>query len=420
MNKGKLRKEGEKWVKDGIITDKQLEAILNNYVKKDQSYLLVLLAVLLIGIGILIFIFSDWAQVPHVSRLSVMVIFMLFLYIAGHYFYYRSLGKNAELNNSQSFDFDPNRRFHIYGISFIVLGYIFFGATLFLILNMYQVNFFNVWPFIIWSVIGLLLYSVYEISLLFVIALLITIFSQVYSAFAFSSFNLIVFLIFIFGYFHYVFHRAKPVINYIFAIGLSIQILVATLVELEQYYWFIFFTLLMYMLGEVIPKIALKQALIYVSLLSIFIFKMYESFLLQEDYFLNDLVMAPSFFIALGIVWIGAFLYEWRRNRSELINLLLFVPFFFIPYSYIFIILSMFIFSIYWLIVGFQSKNNDKTIIGIISFLISTFTVYIQFAWETLNKSLFFLLGGLLLFVISFIFEKKRRKIEFREGGHKK
>ncbi len=419
MNKGKLRKEGEKWVNDGIITDEQLEAILNNYVKRDQSYLLVLFAVFLMGIGVLIFIFSDWAQVPHLSRLSVMVISMLILYIAGHYFYNRSSGKNAELNNPVSL-VDPDRRSQIYGISFIVLGFIFFGATLFLILNMYQVIFFNVWPFIIWSIVGLLLYSVYEISLLFVFALLITIFSQIYSALAFSTFNLIVFLIFIFGYFHYVFHRAKPIFNYFFAIGLSIQILIATLVELDQYYWFIFLTLLMYMLGEIIPKKALKQAFIYVSLLSIYIFKMYESFLLQEEYFLNDLIVEPSFFIVLGIVWIGAFIYQWKQNRSELINLLLFIPFFFIPYSYVFIILSMFIFSIYWLIVGFQSKHDNKTIIGIVSFLISTFTVYIQFAWETLNKSLFFLLGGLLLFVISFILEKKRRRTEYGEGGHKK
>src|SRR5690606_26967351 len=131
------------------------------------------------------------------------------------YFYNRSSGKNAELNNPVSL-VDPDRRSQIYGISFIVLGFIFFGATLFLILNMYQVIFFNVWPFIIWSIVGLLLYSVYEISLLFVFALLISIFSQIYSALAFSTFNLIVFLIFIFGYFHYVFHRAKPIFNYFF------------------------------------------------------------------------------------------------------------------------------------------------------------------------------------------------------------
>ncbi len=422
MNKTKLKKEGKKWVKDGIITDEQLEAILSKYVKRDQSYLLVLFAVLLMSIGILIFVFSDWAQVPNLTRLSVIVIFMLILYVAGSYFYSRNLNlrKNTELSNSKSFDYDSNRHFQIYGISFILLGYILFGAILFLIINMYQVNLFNVWPFIIWSIVGLLLYSVYEVYSLFVIALLITVFGQLYSALAFSSFNLIIFFIFVFGYFYFVLRRNNPFYNYVFAIGLAIQILVATIVALEQYYWFIFLTLLLYILGKIIPKTALRNSLIYVSLLSIFIFKMYESFLVQEEYFVNDLVIEPGFFIGLGIVWIGAFIYEWRWNKSELINLLLFIPFFFIPYSYIFIILSMFLFAIYWLIIGFQSNRDDKTIIGIISFLISTFTVYIQFAWETLNKSLFFLLGGILLFVISFILEKQRRKTEGRVGGHKK
>ncbi|MEI3606232.1 DUF2157 domain-containing protein [Pseudogracilibacillus sp. SE30717A] len=410
MNKEKLRKEGKNWVKDGIITDQQLEAILNKYVKKDQSYLLILFSVLLIGIGVLIFIFSDWAQVPHFSRLSIMIFCMLTFYIVGHYFAKRSTTQEE----------DSQRRSHIYGMSFIILGYIFFGATLFLILNVYQVHYLNVWPFIIWSIVGLLLYSIYENPTLFVLALLITIFTQIYSAFAFSTYSSIAFLIFSLGYFYFVFHRSNPVFNYIFAIGLSIQLVIHTVIEAPEYYWMIFFFLLMYTLAHIIPKPHLRQSLIYISLLSIFIFKIYESFLLQESYFLEDMHIQVSFFVIISICLFGAFVYKRRTNPSELIDLLLFLPLFYLPFSFLFVILSMFVFSVYWLVVGFQRKLEDKIIIGIMSFIISTFTAYIQFAWETLNKSLFFLLGGILLFLISFILERKRRTTEIEKGGHTK
>lgn len=407
MNRAKLKREGEKWVRDGIITEDQLNRIVSSYVKKDQSYILILFAALLMSLGILIFVFSDWAQVPHLSRIFMMLLSMMILYILGHHFFNRS--KKQEEYNKQP---------PILGISFILLGYVFFGATLLLIINMYNVSLHSVWPFIIWSIVGLLLYIIYEHPFLFVVGLLINIFSQIYSGMAFSAFSFMIFLIFIVGYFHYAFHRENRLFSYIFAIGLSIQLLLFSTVHIDQYYWLIFFLLLMYGLGEVIPKVSLQKAFTTISLLSVFILKMFESFLLQEDYFLKELEIQSLFFVALGIVWVGVLAFKWRQNnRLEMIDLLLFVPFFFLPYSYIFIIISMFIYSLFWLITGFQKQLDDKILSGITSFIFSTFTVYIQFAWETLNKSLFFLIGGILLFVLSFLLERKRRTNEKTSKG---
>ena len=54
--------------------------------------------------------------------------------------------------------------------------------------------------------------------------------------------------------------------------------------------------------------------------------------------------------------------------------------------------------------------------LGTVAFLFSTFNVYIQYAWDALNKSLFFFIGGVLLFLISFIFERQRRRLK-KEGS---
>lgn len=395
LNKQELKKEAERWVKDGIINETQLEQILSRYETKDKSYLLVLFAVLLISIGILIFAFSEITQVSALFRVILMMAFMTILYFIGHRVYERS--KNLTTK-------------HIYGISFIILGYMFFGATLLLIINIYEVTLFNIWPLIIWSFIGILLYTLYEHPYILILGLIISIVSQIYSALEFNSFDFVMFILFVLGYFHYVFHHQNKLFSYIFSIGLSIQLVLLTTIEIEQYYWFLVFSMALYGLALVMTKPILKRALFYISIWTVLLFRMYESFMLQEEYFASEIDMQPLFFVVWAIVAIILIGLIWlKQSKLELIDFILFLPFFFLPYHYIFIIVTMFVFSVYWLIIGFQRNIHEKIVIGIGSFLISTFTVYIQFAWETLNRSLFFLIGGFLLFIISFFFERKRR-----------
>src|SRR5699024_1225511 len=158
------------------------------------------------------------------------------------------------------------------------------------------------------------------------------------------------------------------------------------------------------------------------------------------------------------------------KKLYKLIEISLFIPLFFLPFNYVYIILSMFFFSLFYLIYGFQQKiqanimvgiitfilfklfftfqyvcfdiyklfifflvfiyiyllfyliygfkkkNKENIMFGTITFLLSTFTAYVQYAWEALNKSLFFIIGGLLLFGISFVLERLRRKREQGES----
>lgn len=393
MNKNKLQREGQKWVHDGIITEQQLNAILDNYVKRNPSYIFITFAVLFISIGVLLFIFSDWTLISNRIRVAIITVFMFSLYILGDYLY--------------------KSRTNAYGISFIILGYVFFGATLFLITNLYQVSLINVWMFFIWSILGLLLFFIYKNPYLFAVGLLITIIGQIYSTLAFSSFHFLLFAVFIFGYFHFVFHERNPLSSYLFVIGFSIQMPFLVVVEDFQYYWLIILFFLPYVMAQFLKENSLKSSFTYISFLSIFIFKMYESFLLQESYFVNEIKYNFLFFILWGLIWISILSIKWlKNNKLELIDLILFIPLFFLPNAYIFVLLSMFIFAIYWLFIGYQQELHDKIIVGITSFILSTFTAYIQFAWETMNRSLFFVIGGILLFLISYFFERKRRLLE--------
>lgn len=397
VNKRRLEREGKKWVEAEIISEKQLQAILAKYVKEDKSYILIILAALLISISIIIFIFSDWAQIPNVFKILVMLIIMIALYLYG----FKSFNQKRLAS--------PRDRSKIIGISFIMLGYILFGATLFLTLYMYNVNVFSAWPFIAWSVVGLSLYVITPNHYLFVLALLLTIYGQIHSAVYFSSFNYIIFFIFFIGYFHYVFHRGNMVSHYTFAIGLMIQLFILSMIEIEQFYWFSFFVLVMYALGLVLPKKLIGERFLQISVIAILVYKIYETMAIQEDYILENLKFQPSFFILHVGLLIAITILLWLTKREELITIVLFIPLFYLPYAHVLIIIMMFIYSIYLLIFGFQKRESNKVMLGMLSFLLSTFTVIVQYAWETLNKSLFFLIAGLILFFISMIIERKRR-----------
>src|SRR5690625_3490179 len=127
MNLSKLEKEGRKWVDQGIINEEQLNMILNSYTKKDANILVVLFAVLLTGLALITFIFSDWAQVAYLSRVIVILSFTLFLYILGDQLY--------------------RRQQTLYGVSFILLGYIGFSASLFLVINNFNLILLFRWAF---------------------------------------------------------------------------------------------------------------------------------------------------------------------------------------------------------------------------------------------------------------------------------
>lgn len=397
MNKSKLQKEGKKWIEADIISEEQLEQILALYSKKDPHFVLTVFAILLTGLGFLTFIFSDWAQVPHISRVLIVIIVMLGLYITG--------------------DILHRKGSILYGVSFILLGYIVFMAGLFLTIHIYQVSLFSAWPLVICSLVGMLLYALYEHRFLFVVGIGVLTIGQIYSGINFHSFDMWLFIFLMLGFTYFTYRHVHVLYSYLLAASFSIHVLVFVLTGDYQYYWLIVGFLLLYLVGLFDIKPALKQAFRHVSLLSIFLFGMFQSFLLQDDYFVSHIEIQISFFIIwfLMMCVVSGLIY-YRQDQTAFMNLVLFLPVFILPLSYIMALVSLFLFSLGWLMIGYQREDGEKVLLGTFAFLLSTFTAYIQFAWDALNRSLFFLIGGILLFTISIIFERQRRRLMGKGG----
>ncbi|TQS75850.1 DUF2157 domain-containing protein [Ornithinibacillus gellani] len=391
MNRDKLKQEGEKWVEDGIITSEQLHQILGRYKQRDPYFLVVLFAALMTGLGILTFIMSDWAQVPHFSRIIMMMVAVTVLYILGDRMYRK---RSAAL-----------------GASFILLGYISFGAGMLLTINIYNISIFSAWPFVIWMIIGLILYFIYEHPLLLTAGFIVAATGQLYSLASFSSFDWMLLIVFVLGFAHFTYHHARPLYSYLFGFSLLLQFVLIVIGESQEYYWIVVYFLLLYLIAMVLPHPSLKQPFTHTALLGIFIFGMYQSFLLQETFFVEGIIKEKFFIIIwVALILIGVILKWVKQQTWSMIDFVLFLPVFYLPFSYMIGLISLFVFSLGWLFIGYHVENHEKIVLGTIGFLLSTFTVYVQFAWEAMNKSLFFLVGGLLLFGLSFILERQRRQ----------
>lgn len=396
MNRRELEREGKKWVEEGIISADQLDEILKRQESKNPGYLVLLFAVLLIGLGFLTFMMSDWARVPHISRVAVIIIVTVFLYVLG--------------------DVLNRKREDILGIGFIVIGYIVFGSGMLLIIDIYGVTLYSAWPYVIWTVVGLMLIYLYKHQLLYAVVLGVVTFGQMYMAADLSQFSWVLFGLFLLGLGYLIYQMKNKLFSYLFAISYTIQMFVLAVADFDQYYWFLALMIPLYLASDFLKDDIYKLPLKYISIASIFIYGMYQTFLLQEEWFQMELEFELSFIIVWVLLFAaGVWLKFMNNNREELTDFILFIPVMFLPLSYFFSLIMLFLFSLGWIFIGYYKTNHSFILLGTIAFLFSTFTAYIQFAWDAINRSLFFFIGGILLLCISFLIDKQLRKIRREE-----
>ncbi|HLS24060.1 MAG TPA: DUF2157 domain-containing protein [Pseudogracilibacillus sp.] len=396
MKRNRIKKEAENWLEAGVISDKQLEEIMSMYEKKDRSYIIVLLATILVSLSVIIFVLSDWAQIPDVAKIIIMTMIMVFVYVLGFYLYQKD--KKQQDRNA------------LIGISFITVGYVLFGAIMLLTIAMYNVNLLSAWPFLWWSLLGLLLYIAVSHSFLINIALLVTIAGQLYSSIQIGSFYYILFLIYLIGYFHYVFHRGTRLMHYIFSLGLAGQLLLLSIIVFEQFYFFLLLLLSMFALSLILPKQLIYRRMVDVTIISLLLYKVYESLVIQDEFMMEAVQLRPGFFILYSLLFIVVLFILSFIRKEQRITLILFIPIFFIPYAQVFIIGTLFVYAVYLVFYSIKSDDTRSRGIGFISFFIAIVTVLLQYDWDTLTKSIIFLLTGFALFFFYVMIERKKRK----------
>ena len=140
MDPDALQAEVDEWVRDGIITEEQAEAILERYDTPDRGRSRAVLALSAVGsalvfVGLVWFLSTNWEELPTAAQVVVLLAGPGLAYLGGATAYRRSLPR--------------------VGLSLSVLGAVLAGPSLFLLADLAAVEVDTAWLLLGWTAVAL-------------------------------------------------------------------------------------------------------------------------------------------------------------------------------------------------------------------------------------------------------------------------
>lgn len=383
----------DQWLREGTITQEQANKMLadsTEYRKEQSSNKLIItistIGSILLGIGAILFVASNWTVMSNMVKILILVGSTFGAYWAGYYFKYQK------------------QNLPKVGASLIFLGALLFGATVFLIAQMYNINANSHVLVLIW-IIGILPF-VYGFSSSPIAGLVTLLFYTWIGLFVFKGLD---------------FYDAE---------GDFFKLPVLYLVSGVL----MFGIGTMHYLSEKLKGVArvYRLAGIKIAMISLFFltFRFFSGFYNDHSFFSRSLEMSSQFTIgfvmfsilAIVLAAIALMFNPSKSNTNFLENLVALgligvaLLFFFVPattniYVLVFnLILAAMVFVL--IFIGYQ--REDMQIVNTGMFWLSALIMvrYFDFFWDLLPRSLFFMVGGLILVLGGIALEKKRRQLK--------
>jgi uncharacterized membrane protein len=393
MSRRWVEGEGRRWIEQGIITKEQYEKIVALYpYQKSVSERLPIFAAILVGAGILTFIASNWSAIPELIRLLIILIAMSGFYLFGYY---------KERCSARTL-----------GLSFIVLGIITFGAGIFLTGQMFHFAAHDARAFAIWSLPAIMLTWIYRSRLLYVLTLLILNVGQLYSIISFQQFSWFLAVLLLCGMGSYALQYVQRSIIAVFTVSVLLYGVLYLSAQNQAIGWLVLIAAVLYAAFDWLKDRAARSAGQQVVLFAAFLLTIAFIFFLDE--FTREAVPnVPIFLLLFVLAFAASFTGKRRWGKTKaLVDWMMFLPLFYVKnIGDVMYLLMMFVFSGYLLWAGYHEERESKVRAGTLLFLISTCVGYIQVAWDFLPKSVFFLVGGLLLFALNWFLQRQRRRL---------
>lgn len=396
MNHNQIEKESKKWVEEEIISESQREQLLERYPKRGHRPLLLTFAAIFIGLGFLTFIASNWSRMDDILRMGVIIGFLLIFYVAGERVYYKF---------SKAL-----------GLSFLLIALLLFGSGIFLTGQMYHYTSYSAFPFFIWGIAACGLFALWRDRTFFIASIVIITAGQIYSGMVFQQLHFLMALLFLLGLGFAVYKSKDTIFATLFGISFLIQSLILVLSEDLSSYWLMVFFLILYLADDLVVKKGQLRIFKTLSIIAVFMLHVFGVFVLGEQGITNTTESSFLFFLFWAVLFVGAVIRSALSSTNYYwADLILFVPVFKFPVGDVLSLAVLFTYSLIWLIFGYRTEVSRWVNKGTATFLLTTLLAYFQLAWDFMNRSLFFFSGGILLFILSFFMERKRRQVH--KGG---
>lgn len=393
MSRKLLETDGAEWVKQGIISAEQHAQLLDLYPpEKPTIGLLPLLGSLLIALSALSVVAASWQNLPELARLGLLLGSLTGTYIAAEYFL--------------------RRQYESLGLGLVGLGLILFGASIILTSQMYQLIGYDLTGLLAWAVVGILLTWLYSSRFLFLLTVIIGGIVQGYNTGQLGVFSYFTAALTAGGLGYYWWRRPDSVLGGVLATGLLWQTALLINHLHVKITWFFVPAMLIYAAGDWQTDRPAARALQGPPLVAAFLFTLGLALFGEADAY-ADRLRPPllAYLAALGVVLVLSFWGKKLRGRlSGATDWLLLLPGFYLPGGLpltVGTVIVLYAYSGSVLARAHQEQNQDRVTLGTVLFILTTAVAYFKLTWGFMDKSLFFLLGGILLFGLSWLLRRR-------------
>jgi uncharacterized membrane protein len=391
MSNNWLQREGPTWVQKKIITHEQYEEILKLYPTTHQRvvHVLPIFASVLVALSLLTFVASNWEAIPQLGRLAVLFATMIGFYLSGFYAY----------RNSHEW----------VGQGLLVMGVISFGASMILIGQMFHLIAYGARLFVFWSLAAVTLLYMYRRYVFYFLTAALLLAGQIYSASSFHEASGVLLALTLIGLGHFTYKAESAILGWILAPLISVQTILLWTIERDAWAWICIVPMGIYVIGLWLEERPISvgfltwPAIFGFSFSTLMVFV--HRYLYQDSSFLSKPLPFLIFFFVLFIMAI----WKTRGQKGKWLPLILLLPLFYLSIGDIAYLVVMFLYASLLIYFGDQENLRVKSNIGVFLFMFSSLVGYVQIAWDFLDKSLFFLIGGLILFSIHWILRKRKR-----------
>lgn len=386
----RLKKELELWLQEGVITSEQRDKIILRYAtvreadeKAGPGKLVTTISVLgsiLVGVGFILFIASNWSEIPRWGKLFIIFSSMLVSYVVGFYMRYEK-GNYPKV-----------------GAALVLLGSIIFGAGILLIAQIYHITVHYPNGPLMWG-LGLLplAYMLGLRSLLFLALMDFLIWLGMESWLRIPGYEKTIAFITLYlmagvalwttGLMHSGFRSLKKMAAPYLWTGVPVSFFCAYILTFD-----------VFKAGLGAEELGPFYAGIMVLFAAALIIYLQSSG--KEKHWMSE--TASLFAMMLFVLLLALFFHGGYGSAGpdKTFNIMTFTSNIIFAFAVIGI-----------LVLGYMRRLNAYINIGLLFFVLDVIARYFDYFWKLLPRSLFFIIGGGLLLSGGLFLERKRRKI---------
>jgi uncharacterized membrane protein len=415
-----LKKETDLWIEKEIISRKQAGQIMALYPQDNKNRLisiLLILGAILLGAGTIMFFASNWQYIPKWLKVLLVIVPLISFYISSQLIHSKYPKSSAILS---------------------LLGCIMFGSGIWLIAQIFHISAHFPNGLLFWF-LGVLpvAFLLREPLPLALSSLLLGFWVLAEHSSSTATIFMALFFFAIVFYLTYTlrspFAVATAIISAVTFVATEMFLLLESIYTGSDLSSLIFIVLLL--CGQLLIQLSRLPAnqiscfaMIYevIGIITTGIALLAMSFKFVADGFhaLHSMNMAVFWIFYLLAAAAGSYIVfrekavlteKIKENMVWFFLLLVIVILLLAPVSKITIMITlnllMFVWALSVIISGYRKQNSIYFTLGIFAFLIFTTTEYFNFFWQMLPKSLFFIVGGLVLIIGGSLLEYQRRKV---------